>query len=73
MSEDKSLVVVPNFGHLLNKEVRIIALNNIFNFRNNVEVDKLLDILSYFLIQLGFLIDGWLGRGGNIKLIDEPE
>ena len=50
MSENESLVVVPDLGHLFDKEVRIIAFDNVFDFGSDVLVDELSDVLSNFLI-----------------------
>ena len=51
MSENESLVVVPDLGHLFDKEVRIIAFDNVFDFGSDVLVDELSDVLSNFLIK----------------------
>jgi hypothetical protein len=50
MSENESLVVVPDLGHLFDKEIRIIAFDNVFDFGSYVLVDELSDVLSNFLI-----------------------
>lgn len=50
MGEDESLVVVPDFVHLLNKVVRVVSFDNVFSFGGYVEIDELSDVESDFLI-----------------------
>ena len=50
VGKNESLVVVPDLGHLFDKEVRIIAFDNVFDFGSDVAIDELSNILSDFLI-----------------------
>ena len=70
MGEYEPLVIVPDFIHFFNKLVRIIALNDIFCFGSDINVNKLPDILSYLLIQVCLLVDSGFGSDRHVKLVN---
>ncbi len=63
MGKDESLVVVPELIHFLDKVVRVVALNDVFYFWCNINIDEFFYVLSDFLIQLGLFINS--GFGGD--------
>lgn len=67
ISKHKSLVVVPDLVHGLNKEVGVVSLNDKLDFRGYVEVDELADMQADALVEVGTLL---VGRAGEGEVVD---
>lgn len=69
MSENKSLIIIPNFIDSFDKKVRIVTLKNTLNLRCHIKMNEFPYVKSDFLIDKSLLIDGWF-RTGYGKVIN---
>ena len=56
MCEDKPLIIRPKFSYPFNKIIRIIPFNDVFEMNSNVEIDKLTNIMTNFLVDKDSLV-----------------
>lgn len=69
ISEYKSLVIGPYLVHLLYEIIRIISLYHIFSSGWNILSNELSNIASDFLVNMGFLFNGWFWSW-ECKIVD---